>query len=159
MFSSLLMIVSALPLLVLSCQDFMVSPNEYHTIHPNGDKTKCLDVRGASFQDGTAVQIFDCNGTPAQQWKISYGTTTVKIEAAPFCLDAGNNPGNGVLMKIWQCFPGLPAQTWYYTPDNRIALKDKGLCLDLPGGVHFAGNQVQTWKCTDGNTNQVWTLD
>jgi len=32
-----------------------------------------------------------------------------------------------------------------------------GLCLDLTGGAHVSGNEVQTFKCSDGNTNQVWT--
>ncbi|KAG6917260.1 hypothetical protein DXG01_003207 [Tephrocybe rancida] len=153
------MMVSALPLLVSACQDFLVAPDEFHTIHPNGDKTKCLDVRSANFQDGTAVQIFDCNGSPAQQWKISRGSTTVQIHAPPFCLDAGSTPANGVPMKIWECFHNLPAQTWFYNLDNSIALKDTGFCLDLPGGAHFSGNQVQTWACVNGNSNQVWTLD
>ncbi|MFJ4940646.1 chitinase, partial [Streptomyces pseudovenezuelae] len=27
---------------------------------------KCLDVAGASAVDGTAVQVYDCNGTAAQ---------------------------------------------------------------------------------------------
>src|SRR4051812_25189051 len=29
---------------------------------------KCLDVAGANTADGTAVQIYDCNGTGAQNW-------------------------------------------------------------------------------------------
>ncbi|KAG6904780.1 hypothetical protein DXG01_007251 [Tephrocybe rancida] len=132
----------------------MIPPNDFHTIHPNGDKTKCLDVRGGQFQDGTPVQIFDCNKTPAQQWKISRGPTTVRINIAPFCLDAGSPPGNGVGAKIWECYADLPAQAWYYTPDNRIALKDKGLCL-----TRTHSNQVQTWPCTNKNIDQVWTLD
>ena len=31
---------------------------------------KCLDVAGASSADGTAVQLYDCNGTAAQQWTL-----------------------------------------------------------------------------------------
>ena len=30
-------------------------------------------------------------------------------------------------MKIWQCYSGLAAQTWYLTDDNRIALMNQGL--------------------------------
>lgn len=37
-------------------------------------------------------------------------------------------------MKIWQCYDGLAAQQWYYTGDNRIALTNQGLCLDLTNG-------------------------
>ena len=33
-----------------------------------------------------------------------------------------------------------------------------GLCVDLPNGVLTNANQVQTWQCTDGNVNQIWTL-
>ena len=62
-------------------------------------------------------------------------------------------------MKIYQCFPNLAAQTWFYTDDNRIALQDKGKCLDLPGGDTTNGNYVQVWQCTDNDIYQVWTRD
>lgn len=29
-------------------------------------------------------------------------------------------------MKIWECFSGLAAQTWYYTGDDRISLQNQG---------------------------------
>jgi hypothetical protein len=35
-------------------------------------------------------------------------------------------PANGVQLKIWQCYDNLPAQQWYYTADNRIALENQG---------------------------------
>lgn len=37
-------------------------------------------------------------------------------------------------MKIWQCYDNLPAQQWFYTGDNRVALTNRGLCLDLTDG-------------------------
>lgn len=37
-------------------------------------------------------------------------------------------------MKIWQCYDNLPAQQWFYTGDNRVALTNRGLCLDLTNG-------------------------
>ena len=30
-------------------------------------------------------------------------------------------------MKIWQCYDNLPAQAWFYTADNRVALTGKGM--------------------------------
>ena len=36
-------------------------------------------------------------------------------------------PANGVQLKIWQCYDNLPAQQWYYTGDNRIALENQGV--------------------------------
>lgn len=129
------------------------------TINPGLDNNKCLDVQGGVFADGTPVQIFDCNGTPAQNWTITTGETKVHLAGTNFCLDAGSTPGNGVGMKIWQCYAGLAAQQWFLTGDNRIALENQGLCLDLTNGDITNGNRVQTWQCTDNNPNQVWNLN
>ncbi|KAJ3556356.1 hypothetical protein NM688_g2074 [Phlebia brevispora] len=133
-------------------------PDEWE-IHPGFDNdNKCLDVRGDVVQDGTPVQIYDCNGTPAQQWNIVRGSTKVQLAGTNFCLDAGSDPASGVGMKIWQCYANLAAQQWYYTDDNRIAVQNHGQCLDLTNGILTDGNQVQTWACTANNANQVWTL-
>ncbi|TFK72657.1 hypothetical protein BDN72DRAFT_957163 [Pluteus cervinus] len=134
-----------------------VPPAAAVAIHPNGNPNKCLDVRGANYANGTPVQIYDCNGTPAQQWLIHEGSTQVKLANSNFCLDSGTNPANGVGMKIWQCYDNLAAQEWVLTNDNRIALTS-GFCLDLTNGALTDGNQVQTWQCSDNNNNQVWTF-
>ena len=60
-------------------------------------------------------------------------------------------------MKIWQCYSGLAAQTWTYTSSHSLALSTNNECLDLTNGSLTNGNQVQTWTCTPGNANQVWT--
>ncbi|KAJ3525566.1 hypothetical protein NM688_g8384 [Phlebia brevispora] len=130
-----------------------------HTIHPNGNPNKCLDVEGANYQNGTPVDIYDCNGTGAQNWVINSGTTAVQVAGTNYCLDAGSNPGDGTQMKIWECYSGLMQQTWYYTGDNRISLQGQGQCLDLTNGNSNDGNVMQIWECTNGNTNQIWTLD
>ncbi|KAF8997605.1 ricin B lectin domain-containing protein [Cyathus striatus] len=126
------------------------------TIHPNGNTSFCLDVKGAKYANGTPVQLYKCNNTPAQKWVINAGSTKVKVAGTNFCLDAGSKPASGVGMKIWQCYDNLPAQAWYLTGDNRIAVEGKGQCLDLPSGKLSNGTQVQTWKCTNKNTNQIW---
>ena len=80
-------------------------------------------------------------------------------------------------MKIWTCYSGLAAQTWYYTGDDRIALYNQGTlycagfscfaislrsfigqCLDLTNGSSANGQVMQIWSCTTGDNNQVWTL-
>ncbi|WP_407648942.1 ricin-type beta-trefoil lectin domain protein, partial [Actinacidiphila epipremni] len=35
--------------------------------------SKCVDVAGASSANGTAVQLYDCNGTSAQTWTVAAG--------------------------------------------------------------------------------------
>ncbi|KDQ31589.1 carbohydrate-binding module family 13 protein [Pleurotus ostreatus PC15] len=134
-------------------------PNETTVrLHPNYRDNKCLDVRGNIRANGTPVQIYDCNGTGAQNWLINFGRTKVRLAGTDFCLDAGTNPRSGVGMKIWQCYANLPAQDFWYTDDQRIAVTDKGQCLDLTDGRLNNGRQAQTWKCTDFNTNQIWNI-
>ncbi|KAL0953126.1 hypothetical protein HGRIS_004395 [Hohenbuehelia grisea] len=95
-------------------------------LHPNFNRGKCLDVSGNIRRNGQPVQIYDCNGTGAQNWVINLANTKVQLAGTNFCLDAGNNPGNNIKMKIWQCYDNLPAQAWYYTDDRRIAVTGKG---------------------------------
>jgi hypothetical protein len=133
-------------------------PDQGQPIHFNYFQNKCLDVRGAVFANGTPVQIYDCNGTQAQRWIIKRGSTKVQIAGTNFCLDAGTFPSNGIQLKIWQCYDNLPAQQWYYTDDNRIALENQGFCTDLESGIMTNSHKVQTWQCTNNNSNQVWTL-
>ena len=45
---------------------------------------KCVDVAGANSANGTAVQLYDCNGTAAQQWTVGSDGT---IRALGKCLD------------------------------------------------------------------------
>ncbi|KAH6906254.1 G-X-X-X-Q-X-W domain-containing protein [Coprinopsis sp. MPI-PUGE-AT-0042] len=138
-------------------------------IHPDGDKSKCLDVRGAVFENGTPVQIYDCNGSAAQKWVFNVGSPHVPVRLAGtnFCLDAGSNPYNsqGVKLKIWDCYDGLLQQDWYHSPANgKIVLSQiragiNGFCLDVTDGRFENSNEVQVWECTENNANQKWTIE
>lgn len=130
-------------------------------IYPNYNSGKCLDVQGNVQADGTPVDIYDCNGTGAQEWTTIAGSgpTKVQLTGTNFCLDVGLSPTDGTQMKIWTCYPPeqAPQQNFFYTADNRIARPTDSFCLDLTGGILDNGNPVQIWTCGDNNNNQVWT--
>jgi hypothetical protein len=44
--------------------------------------------------------------------------------------------------------------SWYYTGDQRIAITGGTLCLDAKDPT----DTPQVWKCTTGDTRQVWTI-
>ena len=95
----------------------------------------------------THLFSYDCNGTGAQNWVINSGTTALQVSGTNYCLDAGSGEwllrptrahpilthshsgpySSGTKMKIWQCYSGITAQTWFYTGDNRIALQNQGM--------------------------------
>jgi hypothetical protein len=70
------------------------------------------------------------------------------------CLDAGTNPHNNGPAKVYTCYPGTAAQHWYFTGDKRLAITGGDQCLDLDTS---STGRPQTYACTPGNTNQVWT--
>lgn len=125
-------------------------------IHPARDSTKCLEIVNGALANGSPVIIATCDGSAKQRFDISTGSTSVKVTGSNFCLDAGSTPASGTHMKIWQCYPGLPAQTWTFTRCGSLALSAAGQCLDLTDGSLVTGNVLQTWQCFDDNDNQKW---
>jgi len=102
---------------------------------------------------GSPVSTIDCGSTVYPTlWDINPGSGSVLLHGTDLALDAGSNPGNNGLLKVWTSYPGLYQQTWYLTGDNRIAITGGNQCLDE--GV----NGPQTYQCTTGDTYQVWYI-
>ncbi len=73
---------------------------------------KCVDVAGANPANGTAVQLYDCNGTTAQKWTVGSDGT---VRALGKCLDVvGNGTADGSKVQLWDCTGG-PNQKWTVT--------------------------------------------
>jgi beta-glucanase (GH16 family) len=115
---------------------------------------KCVDVRAANTANGTPVQLYDCNGTNAQQWTVAGDGT---LRALGKCLDVtSGGTANGTLVQLWDC-NGTGAQTWQTQPNGTLVNPQSGRCLDDPGGNTTNGTQLQIWDCWDA-TNQQWHL-
>jgi hypothetical protein len=57
------------------------------------------------------VQIYDCNGTPGQQWRTRSDGTIVNVGSGK-CLDTTNNDtGNGTQLELRTC-DGDTNQIW-----------------------------------------------
>jgi glucosylceramidase len=113
---------------------------------------KCVDVAGANANNGTAVQLYTCNGTTAQQWTVGTDGT---LRALGKCLDvAAANPANGTKVQIYDCNQ-TTAQTWTAGTDG--TLRSLGKCLDATGPSSADGTKLQIWDCAAG-ANQRWTL-
>jgi hypothetical protein len=115
---------------------------------------KCLDVDGAHTADGTKVQIWTCNDTPAQHWTVTPDNT---LTALGKCLDvsaAGTTDGTRV--QLWTC-NGTGAQQWTPHADGTLRNPRSGKCLDASGATWNDGTPVHLWTCHTG-PNQKWTL-
>ncbi|WP_405538886.1 glycoside hydrolase family 19 protein [Streptomyces sp. NBC_00075] len=114
---------------------------------------KCVDIAGASSANGTAVQIYDCNGTSAQLWS-NPGDGTLR--ALGKCLDVvEHGTADGASVQLWDCTGGANQQ-WVVTAARDIVNPAADKCLDVRGNVSTNATRLQIWTCT-GNPNQKWT--
>jgi glucosylceramidase len=114
---------------------------------------KCLDVAGANAADGTAVQLYTCNGSAAQQWTVGTDGT---LRALGKCLDVRDaGTANGSRLQIWACGGG-GNQKWT-AAGAALTAGNSGRCLDAADNSSADGTPVQIWDCT-GAANQQWRL-
>ncbi|GAA0229724.1 ricin-type beta-trefoil lectin domain protein [Saccharothrix mutabilis subsp. mutabilis] len=115
---------------------------------------KCVDVAGAATANGTAVQLYTCNGTAAQTWTRAADGT---LRALGKCLDVnGPSAADGTVTHLWDCHPGS-SQKWTHDSSGRLVNQFSGKCLDVTGNNPADGTRLQIWTCTTG-ANQKWTL-
>jgi len=113
---------------------------------------RCIDVPNAAQNNGTRVQLYDCNGQTNQAWTLTsskqltvYGT---------MCLDAAGS-GNGSAVQIYSC-NGQSNQQWNVNSNGTITGVQSGRCLDVWGTGN--GQQVQIYDCS-GQANQRFSLN
>ncbi len=115
---------------------------------------KCMDVAGANSANGTAVQLWDCNGTAAQQWTRGANGS---LRALGKCLDvSGGSTANGAVLQLWDC-NGSGAQNFAVSAARDIVNVAANKCVDVSGNSSANGTRLQLWTCT-GAANQKWTV-
>ncbi|WP_413102901.1 glycoside hydrolase family 19 protein [Streptomyces sp. Inha503] len=114
---------------------------------------KCLDVAEAKRDNGTAVQLFDCNGTGAQRVS-NPGDGTLRVLGK--CLDVlGGGTADGTPVQLWDCNGG-PGQQWVVTEAHDIVNPAADKCLDVRDNNSANWTRLQIWTCA-GTANQKWT--
>ena len=113
---------------------------------------KCVDVAGADSANGTAVQLYDCNGTNAQLWS-NPGDGTLR--ALGKCLDVvDRSTADGAAVQLWDCSGGANQQ-WVVTGAHDIVNPAANKCLDARDNNSANGTRLQIWTCS-GGANQKW---
>jgi len=115
---------------------------------------KCVDVAAANTANGTPVQLYDCNGTAAQQWSVNADGS---IRALGKCLDVTSGATtDGAKVQLWDC-NGTGAQRWTVTGARDIVNIAANKCLDATDNSAANGTRLQIWTCA-GTANQKWTV-
>ncbi|MBP0460041.1 chitinase [Streptomyces montanisoli] len=115
---------------------------------------KCVDVAGANASNGSAVQLYDCNGTGAQSWTVASDGT---LQALGKCMDVtAAGTANGAQVQLYDC-NGSGAQVWRHQANGELVNPASGKCLDATGPSSANGTRLQIWTCY-GSANQQWNL-
>jgi len=130
----------------------------YGKAHPAGAvtglATKCADVNQSSNANGAKVQLWDCNGSSAQQWSLMGDGT---LRALGKCMDAnGSGTANGTLVQLWDC-NSSGAQQWIPGANGSLRNPESGRCLDVPNSNTANGTQLELFDCNASGA-QTWVL-
>jgi hypothetical protein len=113
----------------------------------------CVDVPGSSQTNGTAVNLWDCNGGTNQSWTATpakqlmvYGTKCLDVNAG--------GTADGTPVQIYDC-NSTGAQQWTVNADGSVVNVGSGKCLDASGHGTANGTALVIWGC-NGGVNQKW---
>lgn len=114
----------------------------------------CVDDNAGSTNDGSAIQLYTCNGGPAQQWSPA---SDGSVRVLTGCLSPQNSGLiNGTPIEYHSC-NGTPSQVWIPNANGTLYNPASGRCLDLPGWNAVNGNRLQLWDCHSG-ASQQWII-
>lgn len=113
---------------------------------------RCIDVPAALPVDGARLQLYDCNGTAAQQWTANADGT---LRALGKCMDpAGGALANGTPIQLVTC-NGNPVQRFTLSAAGTLVNASSNRCVDVVDLGTSNGAQLQLWDCS-GGSNQKW---
>jgi hypothetical protein len=144
------------------------APNSVIKIWNGHAPYRCLDADTATIaENGTRIQLWDCNGQPQQRWLVfAYPVTgaigLVSMHAPYRVLDldvhsAGRNSGR---VQLWS-YNGESQQQWNRASEPRPADSLRSgfsphRCLDADvHSMHRLGTIVHMWDC-NGQPQQRW---
>ncbi|MET8453432.1 lectin [Streptomyces sp. NPDC005209] len=115
---------------------------------------QCIDDANSGTDDHTAIRLWTCNGTYAQDWTIA---SDGSLRTLGKCLDVANSgTTNGTLVQLYTC-NGTGAQKWTLGANGSLTNPNSGLCLDDPNSSTTEGTRLQIYTC-NGTAAQKWTL-
>ncbi|WP_240512600.1 polymorphic toxin-type HINT domain-containing protein [Streptomyces griseoruber] len=128
-----------------------------------GASEMCVDLSSSSTAAGTALQVWACNGSKAQNFRIqatdanSDGTvedaTLGQFVVAGRCAQPnGTAAGSAVLIQA--CDNAVAAQRWQTLSTGQIKHVPTGLCLSTPAAT--AGTDLTLAACNSTVATQLW---
>ncbi len=116
---------------------------------------RCVDVPGFSTTNGTALDLWDCNGGGNQSWNWTAGKE-LTVYGNKCMTIGGDGSSAGSAVVITDC-TGAANQAWELHEDLSVtSVGHPGLCLQAAAAGTGNGTPIDVGTCT-GQPNQQWT--
>jgi hypothetical protein len=116
------------------------------------NSVECIDIPHQQTDDGTPLSLFNCHGSPNQQWTIANGQITGMTGV---CLDVmGSAPNDGAQVIIVHC-NGRSSEKWTLANGQIVGIGGK--CLDVAGGSAQDHATLIIATCTS-SPSQQWSV-
>jgi hypothetical protein len=139
----------------------LVIPSQPTTLVRQGSG-KCLDVNAAGSANGTKIQQWVCNGTPAQTFTLEdrgSGNYRFRNPNSDKCLDvAAGGTANGTKIQLWSCSSSSNQKFKVQELGGgyvRVRHTASSKCMDVNAASGADGAKVQIWSCND-SAAQAW---
>lgn len=124
------------------------------TITSRVSGSPCVTVVNESNAAGTAVQIWNCYGSPAQKFSwMADGSIRAFASTTPMCLGTTGTGADGDRIVIQAC-NNSSQQKWTASAANEIK-GINGKCLDIVNASSANGARLMLWNCY-GSSSQKW---
>ncbi|MFC0533654.1 ricin-type beta-trefoil lectin domain protein [Phytohabitans kaempferiae] len=120
------------------CRRATRDPDDYRK------ERRCHDVAAASTANGTAIQLYTCNGTNAQRWTVAGDGT---LRALGKCMDVtAAGTANGTLVQLYDC-NGTGAQVWQ-AQGLTLRNPQSNRCLDATGNSSARNSKIRDFAAS-----------
>lgn len=125
-----------------------------------------LDVKGGSIVENTPIQIYETNGTGAQQWKINHdekGYLIITCVGTGKVLTVEETDGNSGSRVRQMTLQKSQSQKWVGVKGANGSIQfypgmEGQTCLDIVNAGIYNGNAVQLYEA-NGTLAQAWYLE
>ena len=155
---------ASLTLISTSDATAAVTSGTWYTV-VNKNSGKCVDARAAGSANGTVVQQYACNASPAQEWRFQatsggYFQVGTRNNAAQVWDVANVSTADGGVIHLWT-YGGGDNQQWLPVEESggsyHFVSRLSGKCLDVPSASTADSVQLQQWAC-NGTAAQSFQL-
>jgi hypothetical protein len=113
---------------------------------------KCIHVANTNSADDTQIDLYPCNGGPAEMMTMASDGT---IRVLGKCIDIKDqSTSNGARIVLFTC-NGSPSQQWSFTTGRDIVNPRADKCIDVLDALTYDGVPLQLWEC-NGGAHQKW---